>query len=568
MAEGRHVRRLVALDAWPLALSVVLCLPLLVRSGHPLARDLVFVPRQPLTDASIGIGDGSPRAVPLDAVVSVLTHVVDGGVLARVLPLALAAAGWGAHRLAGNLGTAGRLAAGGFAVWNPFVVERLALGQWALLLAYAALPWLAVLAARWRRESDPRSLAGVTAWLGLASLTPTGGLLGAAVALTVGLRRTRRAWWLVGVCAVLQAPWVLPSVLGPALVASDPAGVDAFSAEAEGPGGVVVALLGLGGVWDSGSVPTTRESWWAPASAIVVLIAVAVAWRCLDRPTGGLRNRLAWPAAAGLALALLAHLPGGADLLRWLVATVPGAGLLRDGHKFLAPFAILVAIAVGVVVDRCARRLAGSVRELAVAAALLGAALPLALLPDGALKTWKTVDPVSYPAGFDQVEEALDAEPPGDVATLPWRSYRRFEWGHGLTSSDPALRWFDRGVVVSDDLQVGPTLVRGESQRARSLGVLLRDESVADSLREAHVGYALVYVDDPDYGQLDLSGLELLHSDADLALYRVPGVKAPSGPPAWRRVVVASVDVFVVALVLLGAGVGAARRRRATDPDR
>ena len=35
-----------------------------------------------------------------------------------------------------------RLAAGVFYAWNPYVAERLIIGQWALLLGYAGLPWV------------------------------------------------------------------------------------------------------------------------------------------------------------------------------------------------------------------------------------------------------------------------------------------------------------------------------------------------------------------------------------------------------------------------------------------
>ena len=97
-----------------------------------------------MDDAALGLVDGSPRAVPLDAVVSVLTTVVDGGVLARVvLPLTLAVAAWGVTVLVRPLGGTAQVAAATLTVWNAYVVERLALGQWALLLAYAAVP-------RWR----------------------------------------------------------------------------------------------------------------------------------------------------------------------------------------------------------------------------------------------------------------------------------------------------------------------------------------------------------------------------------------------------------------------------------
>src|SRR4051794_23616036 len=125
MARARGV----LLGVWPLALAVLMIAPLR-HPGHMLARDLVFVPHEPLTYAAIGLGDAAPRSVPLDAVVAVLTSVVDGAALGRILLLmTLALAGWGVLRLTAGLGTTARLAASGLAVWNPFVVERMALGQ-------------------------------------------------------------------------------------------------------------------------------------------------------------------------------------------------------------------------------------------------------------------------------------------------------------------------------------------------------------------------------------------------------------------------------------------------------
>ena len=552
----------LGLDAWPLALALLLCLPLLTGAGYPLARDLVFVPHQPLTDASIGLGTGAPRAVPLDAVVALLGHVVDGGVLARMLlPLVLASAGWGAHRLVRDLSTPGRLATGGFAVWNPFVVERLILGQWALLAAYATLPWLAVLARRWR-EGEPS--AAVLPWLGLASLTPTGGLLGSLVVLGVGVRRSTRSWLLVLLCGGFQLPWLVPALLGPAALSSDPAGVGAFASDADGPGGVLVSLLGLGGIWDSGSVPTTRQSWWTPISALVVVVALAVAWRGLDRATGGLRARLTGCALLGLGLAVLPHLPGGEPLLRWAMGVVPGAGLLRDGQKLLAPLALLAALAVGVGVDAVLRRLRVRSGALALGAAVLGVALPVVLLPDGAVKPWETLDPVTYPDAFTDVDAVLRAAGPGDVATLPWRGYRLFGWrDHALTSSDPAVRWHDRTVLVSDDLQVGRTLVRGESPRGRALGAALAgDRPVLEVLRDAHVSWVVVYPDDPAAAGLDLEGLAPAVTGAEVELYRVPGATPSPRPAGWRRALVVSVDLLVLGTALLGGALAASARRR------
>ncbi|MBB6626286.1 hypothetical protein H5V45_03020 [Nocardioides sp. KIGAM211] len=558
----------IALDAWPALLAVVLCLPLLTRSGHPLARDLVFVPHQPLTLASVGLGDGAPRAVPLDAVVALLTQVVDGGVLARlVLPLVLALAGWGLHRLVGGLGTGARLLAGGLAVWNPYVVERLALGQWALLAGYATLPWLLLAGRRFRDSGAWGDLGATAGWLGLASLTPTGGVLGSAAALVAGAGRSARTWRLVALCVLLQLPWLVPSLLGAATATSDPAGVDAFSAGDEGPGGVLTALLGLGGIWDAQSVPGTRETWWSTVTAVLVVAALAVAWargglvRLLGRPDA---VRLTALGAGGLLLAFASSVPGGTDLVAWLVDTVPGAGLLRDSQKFLAPFAVLAVVALAVVADAVLTAATRHGSEVVLAAGLLVVPLPVLLLPDGAATTWPTVDPVDFPAGLQRAADLVDSGPPGaQVATLPWRSYRGFTWGHGLTSSDPALRMVDRPVLVSDVLQVGPTTIRGESVRVRDLGAALLEEPAAQALAAHDVTWALVYRDDPAAADLDVTGLDEVYADRLVALYRVPGAAVPpaaTGTPA--RVMTGLVDVLALGCVLTGAALGVRRAGR------
>lgn len=551
-----HWRALV-LDAWPLLLAVALVLPLLTSTGHPLARDLVFVPHQPWTDAGLGLGDAAPRAVPLDALVSLLTSgLLDGGWLARVvLPLVLALAGWGAHRLVPDLGTVGRVVVGGFAVWNPFVVERLALGQWALLAGYAALPWIAAAALRHRRAGGRAGLASTTLWLAVASLTPTGGLLGLATALAVGADRTRRTLVLAGAGVLLQLPWLLPGLLGAAGATSDPSGVAAFAARAEGPGGVVLAVLGLGGVWDAGSVPGSRGSAWGLVATLVCLAAVVVAGAGLRRCWGtGLLVRVAALAAGGVLLALASTTGPGADALRWAVEQVPGAGLLRDAQKYVAPWALLVACGLGAATDAVLRRARAGGVELAGSLAVAAVAVPVLLLPDATRVTWPTVEPVQHPAELDDVADAV-ARDPADVVTLPWRSYRRFDWGTGLISSDPAPRLLDAGVLVSDDLAVGDQLVTGEGDRTGRVGRALDEGPPAEVLPELGVGWVLVWRDDPDAEDLDLAGLTPVVTGDDVALYRTPGpVAEVAGTAGSTRWAVLLADLLA-ALLVTAAGV-------------
>lgn len=568
MAEDVHGRSpapwaRVAVVAWPVLLAVVLVWPLLSRPGHPLSRDLVFLPQQPLTWSTAGLADGSPRAVPLDTVVALLTSVVDGGVLARVLlPGILVLAAVGVMRQLPGSGTAGLLVAGGVAAWNPFVVERLALGQWALLTSYAALPWLVRASARVTPADDDgrapvRRTPAVVGWAALASLTPTGGLLAlAVVAVQVVLRRAGASIQM-GAVLLLQLPWIVAGVVGSATTVSDPAGVAAFAPDTEGPFGTWVALLGLGGIWDARSEPSSRTTLLAPLTALVVVTVLVVAARELQRRAPGAGTW--WTlGVGGLVLAMAAATGPGQELLRLVVAHVPAGGLLRDTQKFLVPTVLLVALAAGVAADRAARSLARrwadapELRLMALLPAVLG---PVLLLPDGARPVWTTVEPVDLPASFAEADR-LTRGTDSLVVTVPWRSYRLFGWGNGTTSSDPAVRALHARVLVSDDLQVGSRVVRGEGALARRVGEVLDAGGAARDLGDLGVGWVLVYPDDPDAATLDVSGLDQRYADEVLVLYRVPGAVAADAVPRGDRALLGAAYGAAV-LVLLAAAVAA-----------
>jgi hypothetical protein len=562
MQPARRPRVDVALLVWPLLLAVVLVWPILWQPGHPLARDLVFVPEHAWTAATVGLGDASPRAVPLDAVVALLTTLVDGGLVARiVLPLIPALAGWGVLRLLRGVGVGARLAASGFAVWNPYVVERLALGQWALLASYAALPWLMLAAARYREQGRGVDLGAATWWSALASLTPTGGVLAVVGLVVAGWQRSLRGVVLLVLGLALQAPWLVAAFAGTAGQTSDPDAVAVFAPDTDGPGGPVVALLGLGGIWDDQSEPAIRGTWVALVAAAITVVVLAGGFgRLRTLLPYALAIRWAWFALAGALLALLGAVPLGQDLLREVVSTIPGGGLLRDSQKFLAPAVMLVALCLGALTDRFAPTWTTWAPELRITALIPIVSLPLLLMPDATTVTWPTVAPVRYPSDFDAVDAAVSQGPDNaTLVTLPWRAYRAFEWGSGLTSSDPALRWFEADVLVSDDLQVGDVLVSGESARAASVGSALATGSPAEVLGPLGVTWVVVYPDDPAAEELDLAGLEPVHLGEDVRIYRVPDVTEP--PPVSRARRVAVATGWSVSFIALVVGLVAATRR-------
>ena len=100
-----------------------------------------------------------------------------------------------------------RMVAVSLAIWNPFVVERLWIGHWPVLLGYAAAPWL-VLAGR-RIRLEHRIPIAVWFLLPLGSLSASAGLVSALVVMVsaLGRRPDMVAARLMAGCLAVNAPW-------------------------------------------------------------------------------------------------------------------------------------------------------------------------------------------------------------------------------------------------------------------------------------------------------------------------------------------------------------------------
>ncbi len=142
------------LGATPIAACVGLVLGMLALGpgllpGYLLSYDMVFVPAPQFNAAMLGTAGTLPRAVPSDAVVAAIARALPADVVQKLVLLAIfVLACAGAARLLSKERMPAQLAAGVLYAWNPFVAERLILGQWALLLGYAGLPWVLAAAAR------------------------------------------------------------------------------------------------------------------------------------------------------------------------------------------------------------------------------------------------------------------------------------------------------------------------------------------------------------------------------------------------------------------------------------
>lgn len=637
---------------YSLVLALVVVGPLL-GPGYLLLRDAVSTPRSYLTDSALGLGDAAPRAVPQDALLAVVSTVMDGGLAVKVILIAaLWAAGWGAAVLARRLlrvSTAPQLVAATVAVWNPYVAERLLQGHWSLLTGYAALPWTVLAAQRIRdratlhanlrnastsavppalrnSESDtsdaitaatqghternaaaPRSAATsdtaavapdsgggtagagtasrpvgpnavaegrpvVYAWLGLGSclaaagLTPTGALLAGCVALVVA--GWRNVVGVLGVWCVASAPWLVATALsGAGAEPSDPAGVAAFAARAEPGLATVGSLAGLGGIWNSDAVPSSRTTLFAVVGTAVLLAVVAVGVRRVgavgDGATRHARRALLLVAVVVVVLPALGATGWGLRIGEVLVTGIPGAGLLRDTQKYVAlamPAFTLCAAAGCRIVAGLGRRW-GSTLGTPATATFFIAALVLTL-PDLAWGVGGEIRPVHYPPGWQRVAALVNG--PGDVAVLPGGMFRKFPYSGRAPVLDPAPRMLPQDVLQTGELPVRGRVVSGEGDRAHEVERSLLHGGAATDLAARGVGWVLVERSTPGPlgdSETTLAQLNPVYADADLALYRVPGTVDTSAQSEGAHRLVAGAAHLIWALLLVtGPAVVAMRR--------
>jgi len=568
--------QLLLVRAWPWLLTFVVLGPLLGR-GFVLTYDMVFVPDLAMRTDFLGLGSGLPRAVPSDAVVAVLDTFLPGDVLQKVLlVVALGLAGTGARRLVPADSMSAQLAATSLYLWSPFVAERLGIGHWPLLLTYAALPWIYDAARRAR--AGERTMPQLVLWVAFASLSAAGGVIAAVFALAcVAGRRAdalRHTALVAAAALAVNAPWLVAGALHGSGALSDPRGVEAFAARAEGLLPLPLTLVGLGGIWNAEVVPPSREG-WAAVVELVAVLAVGAAGLRAWRSRILLRDRLGLglAAAVGLVVALVGSV--APDLLGWVVAHVPGGGLLRDGSRFVALVAPLAASVFGTGVAVVVGRLAERAVQIAVGTVLV--LVPVALMPDLGLGLGGRLSPVSYPSEYaaarSAVEQRQDGGVRGDVLLLPFNAYRLPTWNDGRRTLDPVGRYLTPNYLASDVLYVDGVAIAGEDERAARVATLLEAGLGADELAAAlgREGIAWVVLDREAQEMVgdaapsaDLTGIKVVHDGADLVVWELPDPAPEEHGAAYRAAIAVGWSACLGTVVAggLAAVLGRLRRRR------
>jgi hypothetical protein len=457
--------------------------------GYLLYRDFVTVPVPLLNAAAFGAG-GAPRSVPLDLVTAVAAWVAPSWLVQKILLVApLLLAGSGVSFLLRHRAVAATIVAAVLAVWNPYVAERLLLGQAPTLLGYAMIPWL-IAAVRSRRSRGVR-IALVTLAALPAVLTPAGGVMAlfvvivATASLTTGRRivdATLLGLPVLGLCL----PWILVGLRDPTRGAM-PSGATAFAVAPDSPAGVIGSVLTLGGVWAPGARLASRATWPALVAELVVVVVAIYSWWRLRRDPRLRRQADLALAAYGLVVVVVL-LAAGTALPFWRsLQQVPGVAILRDTHRLLGFAAMSLSLLCGIGAGQVCSALArwsGPRRWLPTVAgvvALVGIGLLSA--PDLAARLRAELHPVTFPTQWAQVVAAVNRSPgDGSVLILPWQPFRQTPWAGPQPFLDPLPRALDVEVVSARDLLV----TRG----GRDLWVSGEDPPQAEQWRRGRVDSA------------------------------------------------------------------------------
>lgn len=506
---------------WPyLVLTLAIIGPLLV-SGYVLTMDMVFVPHPPLPSEV-------NASYPFYAGLHYLSYIIPGDVLQKIVLVAIfSLTGIGMHRLLrqlfGNNISHWAIYAGAlFYVVNPFVYERLMMGQFAVIGGYALLPFFIHSFTRFLDTPVWKQLWRVVGWLLAISIISIHTLVPVAVLVVVlsgqalwqhrkredyAMPLLRRGGAGVAVMAVLSSYWLIPLLLGRSETAAALSGHDGSLGFATQ--GSLFTVLRLQGFWaeQKDLFLSVQHVTFLPIIGQAMLWAVMIA--------GGV---MLWRRKRGVAAAYL-----GIIVIACVVAFgLVGFSAYREPHK------IIVLIAIGSAIFLCAGvQWVLKRRRLTTMVGVAACALPLLVTPVLLWGGWGQLAARDYPDDWYVMNQRLEQIDKNEVVIfVPWHLYQRFSFSPRITAH-PAATFFDaHPVLVSDDPEFSGVQPLKPNLAKQKIKELLDDRPVdiASRLNALGVSY-VIFAHEPGYEDTAFitkqPGVQRVFTAGKLELYKV-----------------------------------------------
>ena len=491
--------------------------------GSLLNLDLVLTPRLPVSAGWWGLGPEVPRGEPLGAAMSVLSQVVGGPLVGKLLMLAcFAVASAGAARLARPAAPVLQIGSGLLFGLSPYLMTRAAVGHFTIMAAAALLPWAVPTLLR-----PGTSLRRTFLWsLALACTGSFGGIVALGV-VVVGLAVERGRRWskVLLVVVFAQAVWLVPGVVVLAQGLT-PAGAAQFPTQLHSLGDVLSLPAGHGFWQDAFPFHSVGLTLIAVIGTLLVVLAVLGSRKLQPPLTVGLPVL----AGAGLLLTVASGTPG-VDRVFEAFSRGPLGSPFRESQRFFVLTLLWLAPAVALGVERLATRV-GPVGRPAVR--LLPACVALILLVPGLWGVGGLLAPVQFPPEWAEAKRVTDQEP-GTILALPWNRYLDLDFAGGRRVFNPVRRYFGGDVLMSGDPELGAGVDEAADPRAITVSEILPsilvDQPISGRLADLHVRWVVLVKSAyyANYANLaDDPGLEVVGGRAD-------GPVAQGARLAWFR---------------------------------
>jgi hypothetical protein len=371
-----------------------------------------------------------------------------------------------------------RLAAATLYLVNPFVFQRIFVGQIAVLLGYALLPLAVASMVKAVDERGIQRLRPVLWWALLTGIDPhfawIGGVVLAGVVISHRRRLTTLAWaGVVGLAFLATLAYVfLPHFATRLPVTVGLRSLAAFRTTGSRRLGLLANVAGLYGFWRLGPGPVLPKNLFSgwPLLMLAILVVVVVGAVSAFSPSSPevprgsteqntdkvfLAKVVVVVGVLGFFLALGSQGPTG-PLFSWAYYHVPFFAVMREPEKFSSLLALSYAVCFGWGAERLMSKAAYyqdrlSFGQLATVALALG--LPLAYTPTIFDGLAGQISSSTLPTSWHRADRLMGTGQ-GKLLFLPWHLYMAFPFTDARVVANPAPSSFRRSVIAGDDVQL------------------------------------------------------------------------------------------------------------------
>jgi hypothetical protein len=434
-----------------------------------------------------------------------------------------------------------------FALFNPFIYDRLMFGQVGVVLAFGTLFFFLGALLRYVDERQDRQLIHSSVYAGIGLLFASQFIFFFGLVFLLFLILYFKKWGITHykqfikillcsllVCCVINANWLVANVIhqNQALdfTTSEISDYDflAFRTVGDSDYDVIKNVTRMSGFWGSeqyryADLASLERNWARSFAVLLPFIIFGFVVGLRDRKTRILTIGLGCALLIAIVLASGISLSFTRNITHWLFEHVPIYRGLRETQKWGAVIVVVYAVFISTGVSVLLRNIYVARYKKAVSLFLGIVIIMQAPLLLGGF--FGQIQPVQYPADWYIAEDTIECSNNEQILLLPWHMYMSYSWTHSIIAS-PAPAFFSCPVLVSTATEfkgiydnsnnaVSQSVVQWVQQKGES--GLLHDEKM-------NIGY-IVVAKDADWENYtwleELAYIKQIQDTETLQVYKV-----------------------------------------------